>query len=134
MAKFKVLEYNQKFMSRFGIQSHNLNEPTNEFFKSPATYYVLINVILFTIISSAIFIYENVSQFELALQTSIIVIAGLQCGGMFLTFGLNIKKVKELHINLQNFVDEGDLKCIRSYKKSINRKNSMLENDSIYYS
>lgn len=57
-------------------------------------------------ISSGLFVYKNVSQFELALHTSLIVIAGFQCGGMVLGVGLKMDKVKALHIKLQEIVDK----------------------------
>lgn len=40
--KFKVFEYNQKWMAKFGIYPTRLNETVNEFLKSAVTHYFLI--------------------------------------------------------------------------------------------
>lgn len=106
MKGFKVLEYNQISMRWAGIHSKDLHKPTNEFFKSFATYYILFSVISFTIGSSAVYIYKNSTHFEMVSEPILIVIAGLQAGGMFLSVGLNMKKIKILHIKLQEIVDE----------------------------
>lgn len=100
------MEYNQISMSWVGIHSTKLSEPTNEFFKSFGTYYVLFSVISFTILSSAVFVYKYSSDFKLISEPCLIVIAGLQCVGMFCSIGLNMKKIKILHILLQKIVDK----------------------------
>lgn len=132
MTNLKVLEHSQVFMTKIGIHSHNLNDPTNEFFNSLATYYVLFNVIAFTIVSSAIFSYVNLYQFELALHTSIIVIAGCQCGGMFLSFGLNMTKVKVFHLNLQKLIDECDADEVAIYWANEQKCRKRLQQASYY--
>lgn len=84
----------------------DLNKPSNEFFKSFATYYVLFSVISFTIGSSAVFVYKYSSHFEVVSEPCLIVIAGLQAVGMFVSVGLKMKQIKVLHIKLQEIVDE----------------------------
>ena len=113
MAKFKVHKYNQAFMARLGIHSYNLNDPANEFFKSIATFYNLITATVFFVTSSAAFVYLNWPNLEIVLEPFLIVLAGVQYGGMFLSVGLNMKKVKLLHITLQKIVDEGRLNHLR---------------------
>lgn len=106
MISFKVLKHNQSLMSRLGIYSYRLNEPTNEFFKSITGLYMLFIVIAFYLASGSCFIYKNLAQLRMALEGLLLVIAGLQCGGMFFNIGLEMKTVKALHIKLQAIVDE----------------------------
>lgn len=106
MSKFKVLQCNQSLMAKLGIHSYRLNVPTNEFLKSPA-FLILFILSVFSIASSAAFVYKNYCQFEAALQSIFVIIAGIQCGGMYLSVGLKMKEVKILQIELQNIVDEG---------------------------
>lgn len=109
MQKFKVLEYNQILMAWIGIHSHHLTKPTNEFFKSPVTYYVLFITIVFSIISCAVYVFKNVSDFRSSLGACLVVIAGFQKGGLFLSTGLNMKKLKVLHLKLQEIIDKGTI-------------------------
>ena len=106
MEKLKVMKYNQISMSWFGIHSMHPTEPTNGFFKSIGAYYILFCGISFTIGSSAVFVYKYSSDFELVSEPCLIVIAGLQDVGMFISMGLNVKTIKLLHIELQNTVNE----------------------------
>lgn len=105
--KFKALKYNQVLMQWLGIHSHRLTEPTNAFFEKPIVYLVLFILIAFSITSSLVFAYTNMSQFGAALEACYIVIAGVQCGGMYLSVGLKMKQVKLLQQKLQEIVDEG---------------------------
>lgn len=107
MEKFKVLEYNQISMGWLGIHSKHLDRPTNEFYTSFTAYYVLFNVVAFTIISSVVYMYLNIEHFEIISESGLVAIAGVQVAGMFLTIGINLKKVKLLHITLQEIVDKG---------------------------
>lgn len=104
MANFEVHKYNQAFMARIGIHSYNLTDPTNEFFKSFATYYNLCMVFVFFTISSSAFVYLNWPNLEIILEPFLMVMAGLQYGGMFISIGLNMRKVKLLHLTLQSIV------------------------------
>lgn len=106
--KFKVLLYNKTLMSYIGINSERLTEPSNEFFRSVGTYYVLFCALFLDVISIGLYILENVSQFSQIFQTFIVFIGGIQHGGMILSIGLNLKKVKLLHLTLQGIVDEGN--------------------------
>lgn len=107
MGKFKVLEYNQNYMARIGIHSHHLNESTNEFFKSFVSYYYLFVFSVIFITASAVNVYQSWPQMDIISEPCLIVIAGLQVTGMYLAVGLKMKKVKNLHIELQGIVDEG---------------------------
>lgn len=107
MAKFRVLKSNQDIMARFGIHSHRLTEPVNEFFRSIMTYFMLFHIGALCIGSSCVFIHQHRSDLELALATCSIVVAGFQCGGMFLSVGLKMITIKALHLKLQDVVNKG---------------------------
>lgn len=106
MKSLNVLKYNQKLMAAIGIYSHNLTGPGNEFFKSMVTYYYLFVVLGLFILSSGSFAFKNMDKFLDALEAMSMVIVGIQCGGMHLSIGLNMKAVKALHLKLQGIVDE----------------------------
>lgn len=106
MKSLNVLKYNQKLMAAIGIYSHHLTGPGNEFFKSMVTYYCLFVVLGLFIMSSGSFAFKNMEQFMDALEAMSMVIVGIQCGGMHLSIGLNMKAVKALHLKLQGIVDE----------------------------
>lgn len=105
MVKFKVLKYNQIFMSWLGIHSKHLNEPTNEFFKSFRSYYVLI-IMTIAILSCGRYFFTNLSEVQMALGALKIGWAGVQCIGMFIGIGLKMEQIKAMHLKLQEIVDE----------------------------
>lgn len=106
--KFKVLLNNQAYMARLGIYSYNLTKPTNEeFFKHFMSYYILSSATI-CCISSYAFIMQNITQVKQSLNAFKIIISALQFGGMFLYVGLNLDKVKALHLKLQDIIDEGN--------------------------
>ena len=107
MARFEVHKYNQAFMAFIGIHSYNLTDPSNEFFKSFATFYHLFTAFTFFIISSSVFVYWNWPNLEIILEPFLESMSGLTYGGMLLSIGLNMEKVKLLHLTLQQIVDEG---------------------------
>ena len=107
MTKFKVLEYNRKYMTFIGIYSNRLTEPTNEFFKSFFTYYILAAVTSCLLTSGTFFLRYHAYEVKPALGAFKIVFSGIQCGGMFLGIGLKMIIVKALHLELQRLVDEG---------------------------
>lgn len=93
-------------MAQIGISSYRLTEPINEFFHSFSTHFVLFHLIVFGLIGGIVFAYNNISNFEIVLEACVTIIGGIQSGGMFLGIGLKMKKVKELHLKLQEIVDE----------------------------
>lgn len=106
MAKFQVLEISEVLRQRIGIYSWHLTQPNHNFFKSKSTYWVLFFVTS-GFITSALYVMRNATNLGVQLQTTIVVIAGFQCSGMFLGVGCNIKKVQKLHHILQEIVDKG---------------------------
>lgn len=107
MFKFKVLESNQRVMAWIGIHSHRLTEPTNEFFKSVASLYILFTVGFF-IFGSIMYVVLNWPHYDAISEPCLIAVGCLQVGGMFLGIGLKMKKIKLLHLRLQEMVDEGN--------------------------
>lgn len=107
MAKFKVLELNQRCMAYLGIHSHNLNDPTNEFARSFAAYYFVFSIVVYGIIGSSVFIYKHWPKMEIVSEPIFITVAAIQLVGMFVCFGLEMKLVKSLHLKLQDLVDKG---------------------------
>lgn len=122
MGKFQVLENNQAYMAWLGIYSYKLTEPTNEFFKSIVALFFMFNSFVMIIISSILFIMKYISDIQGCLGAFKIAISGIQCGGMHLSVGLKMKKVKALHLKLQEIVDES----INNYFCNIS-KNIYLE-------
>lgn len=109
MAKFNVLKSNQMFMAWLGINSHHLNEPTNEFFKSFAAYWTF-SIMVLAIITSFWYVSENWAiHVKPSLGAFKIAFAGIQSSGMFLTIGMKMSKIKTLHLKLQDIVDQGDV-------------------------
>lgn len=107
MAKFKVLKVNQTYMSWLGLYSYSLTEPTNEFFKSIGSYYNLISMVAL-FVTSCVFIYKNYSTDITAAMNAIkVCVSTVQWVGIFIGLGLNMIKIKSLHCELQQVVDEG---------------------------
>lgn len=112
MESFQVLKYNQAIMSRMGLYSHCLNEPSNEFFKSFVVYYILIVQSVYGVLGSAVFTYKNWPQFENISNSCMLAVGCFACFGMFLSIGLKSKVVKILHLKLQGIVDDGEFSFI----------------------
>lgn len=108
MSKFKVLEYNQSVMARIGIHSHHLYTPTNDFFKTFVSLYILFTITFF-IFGSIVFICINWPQYDIISEPCLIAVGCVQVGGMFLGIGLKMKKVKQLHLRLQEMMDESTI-------------------------
>lgn len=107
MASFNVLENNQAYMAWLGIYSRNLDEPTNEFLTSFASFYVLITMTI-SFCGSTAFIMNNWSiDLITTLEAFKIFLSTLQCIGSFVNIGLNMSKIRALHLTLQQLVDEG---------------------------
>lgn len=106
MSKFKVLESVETNLTWLGIRFDRMAELTNEFFTSFPPYHLVI-VSTASITSASMFIYSNWPNLVVICQSSGIVVLGLiQVTGMFLSFGLRMKKVKTLHSQLQDIVNK----------------------------
>lgn len=106
MVKLIVLKYSEWILDRLGIYAkHSPNQPDqNVFFKKLSSYYILLTTTAF-VVSSAIFVVENSSQFDVALRTCAIAIGTAQSIGMYFSFGTNLKNVHALHYKLQTVID-----------------------------
>lgn len=105
MVKFKVLQTNQIYMTRIGNYSYNLTEPTNEFLYSFSTWVIIITMVI-PLISAAILVYNDTYDFTSKLN-SVFMFVGLSQGlGAYLNVGIQMKKIKLLHLKLQAMVDQ----------------------------
>lgn len=123
MSKFRVLQSNQAYMAKIGIYSYRLTEPTNEFFSSIATYFMLFFMFTFNECASAMWILRHSDQLIPILDTCKVIIISSQAVGMFISIGLKMTKVKKLHLQLQRIVDDGSQKhsstCARKLISSL---------------
>lgn len=101
-----IFETIRPLMVRFGVHSYNLSDPRNGFFKSFGCYYMFINAFLWMTISSAIFVYKHIADFEQVSEPCLVIFGGFQMGSMFFSLGLSGAKIKALHIELQNLIDQ----------------------------
>lgn len=106
MNKFRVLERSQNFMTRLAISSHRLSEPTNEFFTRLMAYYITFLLYAFSVTHWAV-VYKYWPDLSLVLHPFAMSLAGLQCGGVYVSIGLQMKNIKKLLIELQNIIDKG---------------------------
>lgn len=116
MTKFKVLKYNQIFMAKLGIHSYDLTVPKNEFFRSPAALCIVSILCIFSITSTGCYAFKNIEKFDTALQAIFVLIAGIQCLGMYVTVGLKKRQVKDVQLKLEHMVDEGMFSTEKYFK------------------
>lgn len=105
MAKFKVLETIQYNMGLMGIYPRNMIDSTVNVFKS-IEYFTIISAMVMNTLVCGAFIYKNPSDFQAILETLIVIFASSQSTGVYLSFGKNFYKVKDLHLKLQEIVDK----------------------------
>lgn len=111
MPKFNVLNNNQAFMSRLGLYSYRLTEPTFELFKSSFSYFIILFLGM-GILLSVIFVFNFIragdfSNFIFLVEALVVVIAGFQSLPAYLAIAFKIDAVKALHLKLQSIVDQG---------------------------
>lgn len=104
MTKFKVLKYNEFSITRLGFCSFEFHDEQNDFFRSPSTHFLVINIVAF-LISSSTCVYQNMSRIDIALRTSIVTVGVSQALGMITSFGSKMRKTKAVHLKLQEIVD-----------------------------
>lgn len=107
MVKFNVLQLNQALMARFGIYSYRLTQPTNEFFSSISTYYILFFSIL-SIGSCAMSMYRHFTNLMTTLEAVVIIVAVSQGLGAFINLGYKMQEIKILHLELQSIVNNSE--------------------------
>lgn len=108
MNKFRVLKRNQDLMAWLAINSHHLNEPKNEFFKSITAYYNTFFIYAFFGTHWAV-VYKMWPEINHIILPFSMSLAALMCGGVYFSIGFQMKKIKTLHIELQTIVNEGTI-------------------------
>lgn len=135
MSKFKVLEFNERFVMCLGIPSYRLAnelfnsssffdrvslyftthsdrliELTNGFFGSILPYYMLL-IAISSPVSSLVFICKNWPKMNVISGSFLTLVASCQVLGMLLGFGIRMNKIKDINRQLQEIIDEeGDFK------------------------
>lgn len=104
MNKFKVLEYNQYYMSMIGLYFRSAEPTITDFL---ANIYFFIFVFIFCVLSTGAFVVIHRSDFLLAVLASLCVFGGIQGFGCYLNIRLNVQRIKALQIRLQEMVDQG---------------------------
>lgn len=102
---FSVLEYHKFALTKLGIYRSASQNKNNVFFKSFVSYYV--SIVLFTfIITGLAFVHENISDITIALRALVFIIGVIQALCMFHCYGIKVSKIKDVHIKLQEIIDE----------------------------
>lgn len=57
-------------------------------------------------VASAVFVFENLSDFSLALRAGMFIVSASQANGMFFCYGINVNEIQIVHTKLQEIVDE----------------------------
>lgn len=113
IGEFKALAYNQALMTRLGLSSHRLTENSNEFHKSFVPYYNL-SFLSINLILCGVIMFWNWPDLDSILEPLLIIIAGVQSGGMFVSVGLKMKQVKKFYLAVQKIIDdEGNISSIK---------------------
>lgn len=105
VVKFRVLDFIRKVLTWLGMYPQILSGNIS-IIKTYAGYHITFIICALFIVSSSLFVYQNYKQFELALETSLIVIAGFQIFGMFMSIRLKMNVIENLHRTLQDVVDK----------------------------
>lgn len=99
-------------MTRIGIYSNNLFNPTNKCINLSLAWFIVFNLLM-VLISSTVFIEKNLSNFKAVLETVLVMVAAIQSLGAYLNTAVKTHKVKAVHLKLQEIVD----KCMFFYIK-----------------
>lgn len=103
--RFNAFKYHRLFLTQLGIYPTQSQSSSIVFFKSWGSYYVLLTLST-VFISASVFMYENLSEFTVAVRQSILIIATVQCVGMFFYFGINVNEIHAVHSKLQEIIDK----------------------------
>lgn len=109
--KFNVLNNNQAFMTRLGLYSYRLTEPTFELFNSFFSYFIILFLGM-GISLSVMFVFNfimagDMSEFKSLVEAMVVIVAGCQTLPAYLAIAYKIDAVKALHLKLQSIVDKG---------------------------
>lgn len=114
MAKFKVLEHNQRFLSTKlridvdGKRETHLKSPDRFFTSTPV---LLIAFVLFSVLTSAaVKMSVQSNNFKVRLAAALVAIATFQAITIFLNMSSNMQKIVELYQTLQSIVDNAGMR------------------------
>lgn len=103
--KFKVFENIAFVLSYFGLYPQHLTG-TYSFMKLLLGSHLLFVIFAGFFVSSPLFVFRNLHNFGLVLETSLFIIAGIQICGMVLSIRLNLEKVENVHLIFQEIVNK----------------------------
>lgn len=92
-------------MAWLGVRSYRFTGQTNEFFNSIIPYYLLLVGISYTL-SSFVYSYMKWPRLEMMSDAILIGLGGVQIICIFFCFGSKMRTIKEVHLKLQQIVDE----------------------------
>lgn len=118
---YRMFKYHKWILAKLRIYQAQPQNEINIFLKSFSFYYEVILTIAFDT-SNIVFQIQHISQdFSVALRACIFLTANTQAMFMFLFYGINVTKIRDMHIKLQRIIDE----CIESkFLALINTSNS----------
>lgn len=117
MNEFIEFKYHKSIWSKLRIYPTQCENENNAFFKAFSSYFILLVLITFNI-SSGTFVYENASQFTVALRACLFITGISQAIGMFYNYGLKLNEIQAVHIELQEIIDKMDDKGNENCYKS----------------
>lgn len=109
----KVLSKSLAFLNYFGLCcTKRLREPTNEFMQYTVVSYIYFAVIGPLLPASALYVYRNLIDFAKSCSSLMVFSSTIAGIGIFLTIGLNMKKIKRVYIDIQAIVDKGNTRFV----------------------
>lgn len=105
MKKFIAFKYHKSIWFKLRFYSTQCKNENILFFKSITTHFILLVLIAFNI-SSGTFVYENVSQFTVALRACLFITGISQAIGMFYNYGLKLNEIRAVHNKFQEIIDK----------------------------
>lgn len=92
MVKFTVLKYHDLAVTKLVIYPF-------------VKYFILLNLVAF-VASSIMFVYQNISQFDVVLRALIFIFGTCQSIGMFYSYGTNLTKIQAVHFKLNEMFEK----------------------------
>lgn len=104
MVKVSVQKYNRAYMTPLGLHSYKLNDPSIELFYHPAVYYATV-FLTYSFVSAFVYLCQNIDNVKEALESFKILAGGAKVGICSFIVAFQMRKIKTLHIQLQEHVD-----------------------------
>lgn len=118
MKELNVFKCHKLVLMKLGIYPIHSHSKVNVFFKSFVSYYISL-ILIAVIVLGAILIVKNVSEFTVALCTSLLIFGASQSAGMFCCYGINMSRIQAVHLKLQEIVDKIAKGTIYAYFKAL---------------